>query len=213
MLLAQQSVSSFDIIDLFHRGGFVMWPLLVCSVLAVAGIMDRIAFFVFRQRYRFSDVLSRVREAAKLDSPATTEISGSDPVSSLAGLYLKNFDATTEHRRNVILRSADEFIGLAERRTRMLSTVAALSPLIGLLGTVWGMVEAFATIEALEQVKPSDVAGGIWSALLTTVFGLLIAIPAVVVTRWTESRVERLARDMNRIVSHLDDWTGKVTQR
>ncbi len=52
----------------------------------------------------------------------------------------------------------------AEKRVRLLSTIAALTPLIGLLGTVWGMVDAFATIEALEQVKPADVAGGIWSA-------------------------------------------------
>lgn len=213
MLIAQQATETLDLVGLFHRGGFVMWPLLACSLLAVAGILDRLSFFVFRQRYRFDSVLEEIRPLAKSDSPDLSKLTRSDPISTLAALYLENLDTSTEHRRNVILRCADQFMGQAEKRTRLLSTIAALSPLIGLLGTVWGMVEAFATIESLEQVKPADVAGGIWSALLTTVFGLVIAIPTVVVSRWCEGRIEKLARDMNRVISHLDDWTGKVTQR
>lgn len=205
--------SDFNLIDLFQRGGFVMWPLLLCSVLAVAGILDRSIFFLARQRYRLPSVLDRAREALKAEIPAQKFGEGEDPVSAIAETYLKNLDATTEHRRNVIQREAGLSLLLAEKRVRLLSTIAALAPLIGLLGTVWGMVEAFATIETLEQVKPADVAGGIWSALLTTVFGLVIAIPAVAATRWSESRIEKLAQDMNLVISHLDDWTGKVTQR
>ncbi len=208
-----QTASPLDLIALFQRGGFVMWPLLFCSVLALGAILDRAVFFLFRQRYRFSEVLDRIRETLKAEPPTAGLETAHDPVTAIAGLYLENLDATTEHRRNVILREADHHLQRAERRVRLLSTIAALAPLIGLLGTVWGMVEAFATIESLEQVKPADVAGGIWSALLTTVFGLVVAIPAVAATRWSESRIDKLARDMNLMVSHLDDWTGRVTQR
>ena len=189
-----------------------MWPLLFCSILAIAGILDRAFFFLFRQRYRLTGVLEEARFAVGEGADPAAFSLGGDPASRIAGLFLENLDATTEHRRNVLQREAGFHLSRAEKRVRMLSTVAALSPLIGLLGTVWGMVEAFATIETLEQVKPSDVAGGIWSALLTTVFGLVIAIPAVAVTRWAEARIDKLARDLNLVISHLDDWTGKITQ-
>ena len=213
MVLSQQSSAGLDLIALFGRGGFVMWPLLFCSLLAMAGILDRGFFFLFRLRYRLSTVLDHIQSAVGAEVPAKALGDGDDPPTRLARLYLENLDATTEHRRNVIQRQAGHDLHRAEQRVGMLSAIAALSPLIGLLGTVWGMVEAFATIETLEQVKPADVAGGIWSALLTTVFGLCVAIPAVAATRWAEGRIETLARDLNLIVSHLDDWTGRVTQR
>ncbi|MEM9480689.1 MAG: MotA/TolQ/ExbB proton channel family protein [Verrucomicrobiota bacterium] len=206
------AVSGLNLFDLFQRGGYFMWPLLICSVLAVAGVLDRLFFFFFRQRYRMSGVLAGAKNAFEADKGSASLSENRDPVSRIAAVYFDNLDQTTEHRRNVIQREAGFHLGLAERRIRLLSTVAALSPLIGLLGTVWGMVEAFASIETLEQVKPADVAGGIWSALLTTVFGLVVAIPAVAVTRWAEARIEKLGRDMNLIVSHLDDWTGRTTQ-
>ncbi len=206
------AVPGLHLVDLFQRGGFVMWPLFLCSVLAAAAILDRVFFYVFRQRYRLSRVLDRAKSTLDNHREPSAFLSGRDPASRIARLYLENLDATTQHRRNVLQREAGFHLGKAEKRVRLLSTLGALSPLIGLLGTVWGMVDAFATIEALEQVTPADVAGGIWSALLTTVFGLVIAIPTVAATRWAEARIERLAHDLNLLISHLDEWSGQTTQ-
>ncbi len=205
-------METLNLIDLFEKGGIFMWPLLAFSVAALAALFDRWWFFT-SHRYRLPADLESLR--AELDDggnasriPPKTR----DPMLSLGLLYLQNRDASAEHRRNVLQRHARQQVANHERRVRMLATIAVLSPLLGLLGTVWGMVGAFSQIESLgEAVRASDFAGGIWSGLLTTVFGLVIAIPATAGARYFERRVERLADDFNDIVSHLDEWTGHST--
>ena len=81
--------------------------------------------------------------------------------------------------------------------------------MIGLLGTVIGLVDAFQQIElAGGQVQPSDLAAGIWKALLTTVFGLIVALPTLAVYHAFDSRVGSLALQMQWLVAHLNEWTG-----
>ena len=81
-----------------------------------------------------------------------------------------------------------------------------------LVAAVAGMVVAFAKIHAMAGAAgPSALAGGIWTALLTTVFGLIIAIPSLAAYHWFEGRADRTARDMQYIVSVLDEWYGKTT--
>ena len=82
--------------------------------------------------------------------------------------------------------------------------------MLGLIGTVAGLVTAFARIESLAGlVKPADLAGGIWEALLTTVFGLAVAIPCLAAFHHFESRTERITREMRAIVTTLDEWLGR----
>lgn len=210
-MLAEATVNSLDLVALFKKGGILMWPLLACSAIALAVLLDRTAYFCFR-RYRLSKTLDRIRNAAKGGETIAFEDDTGNPLLHLAGRYLENRDQPADHRRNVLRREAAQLINRAERRVPVLSTIASLTPVIGLLGTVWGMVAAFAQIEALEQVKPGDVAGGIWAALLTTVFGLVIAIPSLAATRWFEWRTDKLTQDLNQVVSHLDEWTGNITE-
>ena len=93
-----------------------------------------------------------------------------------------------------------------EKNLRILAALAHLSPLVGLLGTVQGMVVAFSKIESIQgTVKPSDLAGGIWEALLTTVFGLLIAIPCMALYHAFEGHADKIARRMKWAVTALDD--------
>ena len=87
-----------------------------------------------------------------------------------------------------------------------------MSPLLGLIGTVIGLVAAFLQIELnAGQVQPGDLAEGIWAALLTTVFGLCIAIPTFLILQVFESRVDRMARRMSYVVAYLDQWLGRKT--
>ena len=87
---------------------------------------------------------------------------------------------------------------------RPLEVVASLAPLLGLLGTVLGMIEAFREMEhAGHQVNPAVLSGGIWEALLTTAMGLGVAIPTVAVLGWLERRVDRLAHEMGSIVTRV----------
>jgi biopolymer transport protein ExbB len=93
---------------------------------------------------------------------------------------------------------------------RPLEVIAALAPLLGLFGTVLGMIEAFRRMEqAGSQVSPAVLSGGIWEALLTTAVGLAVAIPAVAVLSWLERSIERLGHEMESVVTRV--FTGGLT--
>jgi len=87
---------------------------------------------------------------------------------------------------------------------RPLEVIASLAPLLGLLGTVQGMIEAFKQMEAAgSKVNPAVLSGGIWEALLTTAVGLLVAVPVIVVLNWLERRVDRVAHDIENFVTQI----------
>lgn len=104
--------------------------------------------------------------------------------------------------REEITRYATDALEALKSWFRPLEVIASLAPLLGLLGTVMGMITAFQQLEAAgNQVDPSILSGGIWEALLTTAVGLTVAIPTVVILNWLERKVERLASEMESTVT------------
>ena len=205
-------MEGLNLIELFGRGGFIMWPLLVLGILAMAAIVDRTVYFRARA-YKVPDTLDRLQPLFESGAETHGEELPKDPLFAIGAAYYKDRDAPAGQRAGVLRRRARALLQEHEARVRLLATIASLAPLIGLLGTVWGMVQAFYQIEAGgDQVRPSDFAGGIWEGLLTTVFGLAIAIPSLAAVRIFEGKIERLAHDMNDVISHLDEWTGQRTE-
>lgn len=202
-------------ISLFQKGGPIMWPLLFCSILALAIILERLIFF-FRIRFnqqKFHQRLKALVTEGKVREAKAFSLSIGHPVAQTAAVYLDNLDQSDSLRQDLLRRDGSEQLQMVEKRLRTLSALAHLTPLIGLLGTVVGMVAAFATIEALAgAVNPGDLAGGIWEALLTTVFGLSIAIPCMAAFHGFESRADRIAREMQFMITTLDEWLGKQTE-
>ena len=191
--------------ELFLKGGFIMWPLFGMSLLAVVLIFERALYFIPR-RYRVARSLEGIRAGVQQGSIGASR----NPLLQLAGAYLDGLSGGAEHVRNVTSREANRLLNRHEQGLRLLATIGNIAPLIGLLGTVWGMVQAFANIAVLgDAVRPADLAAGIWTGLLTTVAGLVVAIPAIAMTRFYEARVDHLAHDLNEVVSHLDEWTRK----
>lgn len=202
--------------DLFMRGGAVMWPLLLCSVIAVALAVDRfIVHLRVRLDYRrFVEQLRSLIVQRRVVEAVEHCRGHASPIARTAEAYLRHLELDDATRAAVVEREGSEALELVEKRQRGLSVVAHISTLLGLLGTVAGLVSAFHQIElAGGQVEPSDLASGIWAALLTTVFGLTIAIPSFVAFHLCESRADRIARRMGFIVSYLDQWLGKRTAR
>jgi biopolymer transport protein ExbB len=204
----------YNLLQLFGKGGWLMWPLLFCSVAAIAIIIERGLFF-YRHRYdRDGFVDQLVAIIQKRDSIGALRFCrDQEHVLGYTGAYyLDNLEFDARVRQDVIRREGSVMLDRIEGRLRWLSAIAHLTPLIGLLGTVTGMVAAFAKIHAMAGAAgPSALAGGIWMALLTTVFGLIIAIPSLAAYHWFEGRADRTARDMQYIVSVLDEWYGKTT--
>lgn len=106
--------------------------------------------------------------------------------------------------REEVLRYGGDVLEGLRAWFRPLEVIASLAPLLGLFGTVLGMIEAFRQMEqAGSQVNPAILSGGIWEALLTTAVGLAVAIPVVVVLNWLERRVDRLAHEMDSVVTRV----------
>jgi biopolymer transport protein ExbB len=102
---------------------------------------------------------------------------------------------------------ASQQVTLLERRLSWLSVIGHLAPMIGLLGTVWGLVDAFHQIESQGgNVQPSDLASGIWQALLTTVFGLIVALPTLAIYHFLDNRVAAITLQMEWLVAELNCW-------
>ena len=180
-----------------------MWPLLALSVFSLAIIVERLIYFT-RRRYRVGISLAKVQNAlpGAVESP-----SGSNTLLRFASTVVPGANSDLTHFLNISEREASRLISRHERGLRILALIGAISPLIGLLGTVWGMVKAFAQISSLgANVTPADFADGISTGLMTTVAGLLVAIPAIACARLFEAKVDKLVEDLNELTSHLKEW-------
>src|SRR5688572_18546993 len=168
--------------ELFNRGGGAMWPLLACSVVAVAITLERALVYWFKRLnfQRFRAELEPLVRRRRIDDAMQLAKRHRGPVARVAEAYLSRLDAPSDLRVEVVAREASEHLARLGKRLGTLAAIGQIAPMLGLLGTVTGLVTCFWQIEIKAgQVQPADLASGIWEALLTTVFGLMIAIPAI----------------------------------
>ncbi|MEA3489812.1 MAG: MotA/TolQ/ExbB proton channel family protein [Candidatus Omnitrophota bacterium] len=195
----------------FLKGGLLMWPILICSLIAVAIIMERLYHF-YRAKVDVPALLRRVRsllseggihEAEKLCRGS------SGPVARVLAVSLHIRSRSTKEKEKIIARVGSLELRRLEKNLRSLGIIAHISPLLGLLGTVAGMIRAFMKIQELGgQVDAAVLAGGIWEALLTTAAGLSVAIPAVIAYHYFEGKMDEFSSQMKNAVQYLFEWTG-----
>jgi len=195
--------------ELFIAGGFVMWPLLAMSVVVVAVTIERGIVF-FRLRSNFPKLVQQLGTQVRQGrlGEARRGLQGrNDPISRAAAAYLDRLDVSGELRHEIVGREASQALSNVETRLNWLATIGHLAPMLGLLGTVTGLIGAFHQIEVRAgQVQPSDLAGGIWEALITTVFGLVVALPTLAAHHYFDQRVGGLQMRVQWIVAYLDEW-------
>jgi biopolymer transport protein ExbB len=184
--------------ELIKAGGWVMWPIILCSIAALAIIGER--FWSLQKKYIApSNLVPQVQQwlaRNELDNARIEMVRASSPLGRVLAAGLVN----REHNR-AILKEAIEDTGRhiapeLERYLRTLGTIAAVSPFLGLLGTVLGMIEMFAGIGTHGIGDPSIVASGIGQALITTASGLAVAIPSLIFYRYFRGHVQVLLIDM-----------------
>lgn len=189
------------------QGGPVLWFLALLSVAALAIVLIKLWQFA-RLQLNSSEPVEQALQywLQRAPGPALAALKGSrQPTAqllerTLEGLTLPGVDLAL--LREELTRFATAQLEQLRAWLRALEVIAALSPLLGLLGTVLGMIEAFRQLElAGSQVDPAILSGGIWQALLTTAAGLSIAIPVVLVHSWLERRVERCGHQMEDAVT------------
>jgi len=180
--------SSFSIMELFELGGVVMWPLLVFSIIAVAISIER-AIYLLYHNLKVDDIEVKVseyitnndyKEAENYLNGLTKRKVGARIILALIK-QVKPGQAFSEHKaERAIELEATNNINSLENGFNFLTALGSLSPLTGFLGTVTGMIGAFRSIAEATEVNAQIVANGIYEALITTVFGLIIAIIAMV---------------------------------
>ena len=176
--------------NIFMLGGWMMWPLALVSVMVTAIIIERILLFSSCS-FPARDFTERLEKAVEGDTAPLLEAMGRITL-------LKRFSglmASSHPQREASLRIEGEaVVRRLEKHLSMLSILARLAPLMGLLGTVLGMISTFSEIaNAQAGVNMNQLAGGIWQALITTAAGLVIAIPALFFLHHFQSRVNSVA--------------------
>jgi len=187
---------------LFVKGGPVMYPIVLGSVLGLALFLERV-WALRRERVTPSAFRRRVRRLVRQRKLSEAEVLCQENGSALAVVVDAALKASRKSRSEIKEAVADvgrREVAHMERFVELLGTVAAVEPLMGLLGTVTGLIRAFQRVEALAGkgggVNPGELAAGIWEALITTAAGLVVAIPAYVGYRYLQGRVSALVVEM-----------------
>jgi len=203
--------------QLIFRGGPIMVPIILCSVFALAIILEKLIYFssihtdTNKLKQRVFELIrqDRIKDALQLCNQNPS------PVAKILKAGLLKFGHSREDIKEAIEDVSLFEIPKLEKRFTALATIAHIAPLLGLLGTVTGMTGTFHTIQqrstSLNPVTPGDLAGGIWEALLTTVAGLMVAIPTYVVYRYLISRVNALVLEMERAATELINFLGHLS--
>ncbi len=176
-----------------------MWPLLVLSIVSIAVIIEREIFF-FRNRQgakgpgMVRDLVLSGREADAVKLVQESESS----VMRLIASVLKNSEKSSAAAEKEISLEGDRILFSASRYIHVQELIGSISPLIGLSGTVLGLVQAFRNLDlsSVNQIDASLLAGGIWVAMITTVAGLFTAIPSLIFAHINRNRVKNLAFSM-----------------
>ena len=176
--------------NILISGGWFIWPLLVCSVLLISIVLERL-WFLQRRLVAPKGLLRQVQNLIQKDS---FHLQNQDEIalSSQLGDLLTHCYQYHPNSRDFLEVKAEEKASeiklLLERNLSMLSTIASISPLLGLLGTVVGMIKVFSNIDINGSANTDLLAAGISEALITTAFGLIIAVPAIIFYRYFEQK-------------------------
>ena len=184
-----------------------MAPILLCSILALAIILER--SWALRQTQVMPDgLLAKVRawlQQGALNADRMDALRNSSQLGRILATGLSPHYQTLEERKTAIEDAGRRGAVELERFLAALGTIAMIAPLLGLLGTVWGLIVVFDQITTAGLGQPSDLAGGIAQALITTAAGLAVAIPAVVFHRHFQRRVSVLVSQMEAVAHQLMD--------
>ncbi len=194
---------------LFIAGGPVMWPILLCSIFAFAIILEKF-WHLYKIKIDTQDFLNSILEKMKRhEVKEALQICDNtkSPVAHILKAGILKYDRPRPQIIEAIEDASLYEIPKLEKNLPMLATIGHIAPLLGLLGTVTGMVRCFQIVEAkattLHPVMPGDLAGGIWEALLTTVAGLVVAIPAYVAYNYLVNRINHFVLEMEKASTEL----------
>jgi len=188
-----------NLLQIIFKGGILIIPILICSLIAVAVVIERWMFIrkvkinarSFIIQVKSLILRNRISEAVLLCKKTTA------PIAKITKAAVEHHNRPREEIKEAIESAGKIEIYHLEKNLGILGTIAAIAPLLGFLGTVTGMIRAFIQVQNLGgNVDASVLAGGIWEALVTTAAGLVVGIPALIFYNWLQSQVEYFVFEM-----------------
>ncbi len=210
--------TQYQLMTLFADGGWMMYPLVLCSLIALGVIIAKF-WTLWTAHQGSSRVLREVEEAtANGDLEAALEIAWDTPGPTaailLAGLRRVQRGRMMAGELEVAIATTGTIeLGFLERGLVILATIANVAPLMGFLGTVAGMILAFAAIEQAGTVEPTLVAGGIKVSLLTTASGLIVAVPINITYNFFVTRIDALIVNMEQGAQKILNLAWELEQK
>ncbi len=192
--------------EFIAKGGILMVPIILCSVITLTIIFER-GWHIYRAKVDTESLFSQVKkylEEKKLKDALDLCERTSGPVARVLVIAIENHKNNSQGREMAISRAGSQELRRLGKNLRGLAIIANVTPLLGLLGTVTGMIKAFIKIQELAgRADATVLAGGIWEALITTAAGLIVAIPAMCAHQYFEGRIDDMALEMKEVVSGL----------
>ena len=195
-------VSGFEFI---LRGGFMMYPLLLSGLLGLTVILER--YYVLHRRYPTplnltAEVMKRVKagDVAKAKQLCAEH---QTPISSVLSAGIEHFDNPIEEMELAMKNQAEEWVPLLEKRIEVIDTVITAAPLMGLLGTITGMMASFRVLSEKGVNEPNAITGGVAEALIATATGLVIALLSLVAFNYFSTKIKVFIYEMEGAASRL----------
>jgi len=202
------------VFELVKSGGWLMVPILLCSVFSVTIVLERL-WFLRRSRIAPDYLLGQVQqlvERKELSQERIALVNKNSPLGRILAVALLNLGRDREVMKDAIQESGRVVIHELQRYLNSLGTIAAISPLIGLLGTVIGMIKVFAVISTVGVGDPAALSDGISQALITTAAGLSVGIPSLMFHRYFSGRVNELTVSMEQSAIHLVEFIHGIEE-
>ncbi len=182
-----------------------MWPILACSLLALTVVFERLFFILAEMSRRQPKLVDSMLDAVERREPELAVKLGRDSNDFVA----RTLAAALEHRAeksiaSALLRGAERELARYNRGLSVLDTIITLAPLLGLLGTVTGMMGSFGMLGGGELGAPTAITGGIAEALIATAFGLGVAITALIPFNYLNARLEGARRELQDAAAHIE---------
>jgi biopolymer transport protein ExbB len=202
-------------LDWIAKGGVIMYPLIMCSILALAIIIER-AWSLRRKKIISKTFVIKVEDLIRKEMIPEAIVfcnMNKSAISSVMLTGIKHYGRVREIIKEVIEDAGKKEVGTLQRYLNLLGGLAAIAPLLGLLGTVTGMIRTFNVINLQGVGDPQSMAGGISEALITTATGLAIGIPALAMYKYFQGKADALVLEMELSSFRLIDLLQKKERR
>ncbi len=199
---------------LLYEGGIIMIPLLITSVISLAVVIER-SLFLRRSRIvqpEIVEMINNIKKLSDIENLMARLRNFTGPFVNIIRVGIENRNMPKEYVREAILDQGRQEARILERGLVILETAAGIAPLLGLLGTVLGMIEVFEVISKQGVGQTQSLSGGISQALITTVVGLSIAIPVLVAYNYFVNKVEELVLEIEKHSNKLLLKLEKITE-